>query len=95
MKDKNKKRIGIAAIWSLALSMLSGCSQGKFESSDNEPVVIYGPPEMFEENIDDPDVNTEGETDEDNTSDDEEQNGDFDPSENEPEEIYGPPEMFN
>ena len=91
MRDKNKKKLGIAAIWSLAISMLAGCSgSNSFKGGDNDAIEIYGPPEMLEDYIDDPDAGSGNEVNGDEISEDE----DFNPEENEPSVIYGPPEMF-
>ena len=88
MKKKGngrKKLFGLCAIGSMSAAV-AGCS---FSPHGNEPVDIYGPPEMFDQKYD-----PEKENGEKLYGPPEMFNQDYDPENAEMETIYGPPEMF-
>ena len=102
MKKKGngrKKLFGLFAIGSMSAAV-AGCS---FSPHGNEPVDIYGPPEMFDQNYDPEKENGEklyGPPERFGVTDDEHpytivgEDQDYDPEDAEVETIYGPPEMF-
>lgn len=76
------KRLGVIAIGSVFVSLFAGCKDNSYDPAADPDVCIYGPPEMFEESIEDVSADDGIEVDV------------FIPEENETPLIYGPPEMF-
>lgn len=50
--DEKKKLLQLGALCTAGMVALSGCKIPFFNPEQNEPVAVYGPPEMFEETFD-------------------------------------------